>query len=125
MTGSRAPARRPTLGVVLRQLLPGAVVASLVAAVGILHVAARTEVVDTGYTLSHLESENRSLLLENGRLRLELGTLKRSERLEKLARESLGMAPPAPGAVSVLSQPVPGPVQRAALNRPVAVAGRP
>lgn len=113
--------RRPTLGVVLRQLLPGAVVAGLLAAVGILHVAARTEVVDTGYTLSHLEAENRSLTLENDRLRLELATLKRSARLEKLAKDSLGLAPPAPGSVTVLFRTA----QRAALPRPVAVAGRP
>ncbi len=120
MSPPRRSSRRPTLGVVLRQLLPGAVVAALVSAVGILHVAARTEVVDTGYTLSHLESENRALTLDNDRLRLELATLKRSARLETLARDSLGMAPPAPGAVTVLARPA----QRAALQRPVAVAGR-
>jgi len=113
--------RRPSLGVVLRQLLPGAAVAALLAAVGILHVAARTEVVDTGYTLSHLEAENRSLTLENDRLRLELATLKRSARLEKLAKDSLGLVPPAPGSVTVLSRPA----QRAALPRPLTVAGRP
>ncbi len=117
----RPKSRRPSLGVVLRQLLPGAAVAALLAAVGILHVAARTEVVDTGYALSHLEAENRSLTLENDRLRLELATLKRSARLEKLAKDSLGMAPPAPGSVTVLSRPP----QRAALPHPVAVAGRP
>jgi cell division protein FtsL len=118
---SRAQLLRPTLGVVLRQLLPGAAVAALLAAVGILHVAARTEVVDTGYTLSHLEAENQALTLQNDRLRLELGTLKRSARLEKLAKDSLGMAPPAPGAVTVLARPPPRP----APARPVAVAGRP
>ena len=120
MRTARLRSRRPTLGVVLRQLLPGALVAGLLAAVGILHVAARTEVVDTGYTLSHLEGENRSLTLENDRMRLELGTLKRSARLEKLAKESLGMAPPAPGAVTVL----PPPAQRAGSGRVLAVAGR-
>ena len=120
MRADRYPPRRPTLGVVLRQLLPGALVAALLTAVGILHVAARTEVLDTGYTLSHLEGENRALTLANDRLRLELGTLKRSARLEKLAKDSLGMAPPAPGSVTVLE----GAPQRAALPRPVAVAGR-
>jgi cell division protein FtsL len=117
---SRRPssARRPTLGVVLRQLLPGAVVAGLLASVGILHVAARTEVVDTGYVLSQLEAESRALTLENDRLRLELATLKRSARLEKLAHESLGMVPPAPGAVTALARPA------EAAGRPVAVAGR-
>jgi cell division protein FtsL len=121
MSQRLAQPRRPTLGVVLRQLLPGAVVAALVASVGILHVAARTEVVDTGYTLSHLEAENRALTLQNDGLRLELATLKRSARLEKLARDSLGMAPPAPGAVSVLPAPAPKP---SSVARAVAVAGR-
>src|SRR5271170_4475575 len=105
MRRARLQSRRPSLGVVLRQLLPGALVAALLTAVGILHVAARTEVVDTGYTLSHLEGENRVLTLENDRLRLEIGTLKRSARLEKLAKDSLGMAPPAPGSVTVLETP--------------------
>jgi cell division protein FtsL len=121
MKAARAQGRRPTLGVVLRQLLPAAVVAALLAAVGILHVAARTEVVDAGYTLSHREGENRELTLENDKLRLELATLKRSARLEKLAKDSLGMAPPAPGSVTVLALPP----QRAAVPRPLAVAGRP
>ena len=121
MTRARAQPRRPTLGVVVRQLLPGAAVAALLVSVGILHVAARTEVVDTGYALSHLEGENRALTLENDRLRLELGTLKRSARLEKLARDSLGMAPPAPGAVTVLGPPA----QRSVPARSLAVAGRP
>ena len=120
MRAARFQPRRPSLGAVLRQLLPGALVAALLAAVGILHVAARTEVVDTGYTLSHLEGENRALTLENDRLRLELGTLKRSARLEKLAKDSLGMVPPVPGSVTVLE----GPAQRAAVPHPVAVAGR-
>jgi cell division protein FtsL len=120
MRASRTQARRPTLGAVLRQLLPGAVVAALIAAVGILHVAARAEVVDTGYTLSHLEGENRALTLENDRMRLELATLKRSARLETLARDSLGMAPPVPGSITVLSAPA----QRAQAQKPVAVAGR-
>lgn len=115
---TRSLPRRPTLGVVLRQLLPAAAVAALLAAVGILHVAARTEVLDTGYLFSHLEAESRALTLENDRLRLELATLKRSARLEKLGRENLGMAPPAPGSVTVLKLP-------STPSRPLAVAGRP
>ena len=121
MRTERSNPRRPTLGIVLRQLLPAAAVAALLAAVGILHVAARTEVVDTGYLLSHLEAESRALTLENDRLRLELATLKRSARLEKLGRENLGMAPPAPGAITVLGKSA----DRAALPRTLAVAGRP
>ena len=112
---------RPTLGAVLRQLLPGALVAGLLAAVGILHVAARAEVVDAGYLLSQLEAESRALTLEGDRLRLELATLKRSARLEQLARDGLGLAPPAPGAVTVLGADPRRPLP----PRPTAVAGRP
>lgn len=121
MSARRQQPRRPSLGTVLRQLLPGALVAALLTGVGILHVAARTAVVDTGYTLSHLEAENRDLTLENDRLKLELGTLKRSARLERLARDTLGMAPPAVGSVTVLARPPQG----AGAARPLAVAGRP
>ena len=120
MRSARSLPRRPTLGVVLRQLLPAAAVASLLAAVGILHVAARTEVLDTGYLFSQLEGESRALTLENDRLKLELATLKRSARLEKLGRENLGMAPPASGSVTVLKA-----LDRPTSPRPLAVAGRP
>ena len=120
MRADRHQPRRPSLGVVLRQLLPGALVAALLTAVGIFHVAARTEVLDTGYALSHLEGENRALTLENDRLKLELATLKRSARLEKLGRENLGMAPPASGSVTVLKA-----LDRPTSPRPLAVAGRP
>jgi cell division protein FtsL len=91
--------RRVSLGIVLSQFLPVLLCWGLLAAVGILHVASRSQVVDAAYKLSSLEAENRTLLLDNDRLKLELATLKRPARLEALARTRLGMAPPEAAAV--------------------------
>ena len=97
--------RRVSLAMVLSQFLPVTLCWGLLAGVGILHVASRSQVVDAAYRLSSLESENRTLLLDNDKLKLELATLKRPARLEALARTRLGMAPPEAGAVdSVLAR---------------------
>jgi cell division protein FtsL len=84
---------------VLLHLLPAVFLFALFASVGILHVSSRVLVVDMGYRLSQEEGENRSLTRENDRLKLELATLKAPARLERVAREQLGMAMPAGGAV--------------------------
>ena len=89
---------------VLLQILPGALLAALFAAVGILHVTSRVLVVDTGYRLSRLEEENRQLTLRNDRLKLELATLVSPARLEKLARDQ-GLQPPPAGTVISLGAP--------------------
>ncbi|MBU8899233.1 cell division protein FtsL [Corallococcus sp. H22C18031201] len=84
---------------VLLHLLPAVFLFALFAAVGILHVTSRVLVVDMGYRLSQEEGESRALARENDRLKLELATLKGPVRLERVAREQLGMAMPAGGAV--------------------------
>jgi cell division protein FtsL len=68
-------------------------------ALGVFHVWSRTRVLTAGYELGRLESEHRQLLAERDRLKLEVATLRSPGRLERFARERLGMAPPAPGAV--------------------------
>ena len=75
-----------------------ALVAPLVA-LGVFHVWSRSRVLAAGYELGRLESEHRQLLAERDRLNLEVATLRSPGRLERFARERLGMAPPAPGAV--------------------------
>lgn len=90
---------------VLQQLLPAFLFFSLFAAVGILHVSSRVLVVRSGYKLSDLQNDNRQLVREHDRLRLELATLKNPMRLEQLARRDLQMAPPAPGTVITLAAP--------------------
>ncbi|XXF76462.1 cell division protein FtsL [Myxococcaceae bacterium GXIMD 01537] len=94
-------ASRPgvSVGRVLMHLLPAVLLFALFAAVGMLHVTSRVLVVDMGYRLSRAESEGRALTRENDRLKLELATLKAPARLERLAREKLGMAMPTGSAV--------------------------
>ncbi len=80
-------------------VLRAALLALLLAAVGVFHVWSRTQVIASGYDLARLESEHLLLVAERDRLRLEVATLRAPRRLEHFARTRLGMAPPAPGAV--------------------------
>jgi cell division protein FtsL len=66
---------------------------------GIFHVWSRTRVLTAGYELARLQLEHRRLQDERDRLNLEVATLRSPGRLERYARERLGMAPPAPGTV--------------------------
>jgi cell division protein FtsL len=97
-----------TVGGVLLHLLPAVLLFALFAAVGILHVTSRVLVVDMGYRLSKAQSEGNALTRENDRLKLELATLKAPARLEKLAREQLGMVMPSGSAVVSLPPELPG-----------------
>ena len=113
--------RRVSFGAVLGQMLPVAMCCGLLGAVGILHVASRSQVVDAAYRLSALETESRTLSLANDGLKLELATLKRPARLETLARVQLGMAPPEASVVdSVAARPAPVAVRAAEGRRTLA-----
>ena len=106
MSRKSGKGRRVSLGAVLGQMLPVVLCFGLLGAVGILHVASRSQVVDAAYRLSALETESRTLALANDRLKLELATLKRPARLEAIARAQLGMAPPDASVVdSVAARP--------------------
>ncbi len=80
-------------------VMAGLLLAAPLAALGVFHVWARTRVLAVGYELGRLETEHRQLLAERDRLNIEVATLRSPGRLERFARERLGMAPPAPGAV--------------------------
>lgn len=97
-----------TVSRVLMHLLPAVLLFALFAAVGILHVTSRVLVVDMGYRLSKAQSEGNALTRENDRLKLELATLKAPARLEKLARQQLGMRMPSGSAVVSLQPELPG-----------------
>jgi cell division protein FtsL len=97
-----------TVGRVLMHLLPAVLLFALFAAVGILHVTSRVLVVDMGYRLSKAQSEGNTLTRENDRLKLELATLRAPARLERLAREQLGMVMPSGSAVVSLPPELPG-----------------
>lgn len=77
-----------------------ALAVALLAAVGVFHVWSRTRVLAAGYALGELQKEHVRLTSEHDRLRIEVETLRSPAALERFARTRLGMAPPAPGAVS-------------------------
>jgi len=99
MSKSPGSPRGVSVAGVLLHLLPAAFFFLLFVAVGLVHVTSRVRVVDAGYRLSRLQQENRELVQANDKLKLELATLKSPLRLERLAREQLGMAPPSAAAV--------------------------
>ncbi len=72
----------------------------LVTAIGVFHVWSRTRVLAVGYALGELQRDHVALTAEHDRLRIEVETLRSPAVLERIARTRLGMAPPAPGAVS-------------------------
>ena len=83
------------------RLLRAVAAVLLAAAIGLFHVWSRTQVVAAGYALGELQREHVNLESEHDRLRIEVETLRSPAVLEKVARTKLGMAPPAPGSVSV------------------------
>jgi cell division protein FtsL len=76
-----------------------ALLVAVAAAVGIFHVWSHTRVVTAGYRLGELQRSRAALQAGRNRLEVEVATLRTPGRLERFARERLGMAPPAAGAV--------------------------
>lgn len=76
-----------------------ALCAAALAGVGVFHVWSHTRVTNEGYRLDELRRAREALRGERNRLEIEVATLRAPGRLSSLARERLGMAPPAPGAV--------------------------
>jgi cell division protein FtsL len=70
---------------------------ALLAGLLILHAAGRIWVLEQGYELSRLRSDEQTLARENGRLSLELNTLRAPARLERIARGKLLMSTPGSG----------------------------
>lgn len=110
----------------------------LFTAIGVFHVWSRTRVVSAGYALGELQREHVALTTEHDRLRIEVETLRSPAVLERIARTRLGMAPPAPGAVSAAGprfaeageggrgtdglRPTPGPAEPSRSSPPVLLA---
>ncbi len=91
--------RRPRVRTGAARVLAVALLCAPLPAAGVFHVWTRTRVVAAGYELARLQREHDRLSDERGRLVIEVATLRAPGRLERFARERLGMAPPAPGAV--------------------------
>ncbi|MSP37866.1 MAG: cell division protein FtsL [Deltaproteobacteria bacterium] len=66
------------------------------------HVWLRLQVVRMGYVLSTSSKLQTRLEQENRELKFELATLNSPDKLEALARQRLGLAPPEKGQVIVL-----------------------
>jgi len=81
----------------LRSVLRATAGFALLAGLLILHAAGRIWVLEQGYELSRLRSEEQTLIRENGRLSLELNTLRAPARLERLAHGKLLMSTPGTG----------------------------
>lgn len=95
--------RRAMVAGQLRYVGLAALIAAMFAGVGVLHAWSRVSAVNEGYRLSKAEARHRELLRENESLKMQRATLKSAPRLESLARNKLGMAPPTSGQVIPLS----------------------
>lgn len=91
--------RSTSLGARDTRILTFTLAAALLVAVGVFHIWSRTRVLASGYALGELTREHHRLSTEHDRLRIEVETLRSPAAVERFARTTLGMAPPAPGAV--------------------------
>ena len=66
------------------------------------HVSLRYRVIRAGYELSERGTELRTLEQQNRKLRLELSLLRSPERIERLARDKLGLVRPDPEHIRVV-----------------------
>jgi len=121
VNGAIEARRGVSLGVIVFELLPAALLVALFAAVGIVHVTGRVLVVKVGYQLSKLDAEREVLTREHDRLELELATEKNPSRIEAYAR-SLGMAAPAPATLIHATPTPPSPRAAEGGSRKAAVA---
>jgi cell division protein FtsL len=89
--------------------------ASLTAA-ALAHTSLRLGSIRHGYTVSARMKSFRELEEENRKLRLELSLLRSPERIERIARESLGMRRPDPSEIRLVGKGTTPPF--ASLSRP-------
>ncbi len=101
----RGARRTVSIGRILAQLLPAALLVLLFVTVGVVHVTSRVLVVHAGYRMSQLEVESRMLAREHDQLKLERATLLSPARLERIAQEKLGLVPPPAGSVIAAHRP--------------------
>ena len=81
------------------RLTPLFVAIALVSLLSLLFVWSRIQAINFEYEISSLQSQIRSGQDEVKRLRIEAAHLSSDFRIEKLARERLGLQLPAPGQV--------------------------
>jgi cell division protein FtsL len=112
---SRAPIGRRPSGVGRRTFVGMAVVAAVVAAVGVTHTWTRVAVLERKYQLAHARAENERLSSELTQLSLEADTWQSAAKVDQAARTSLSMAKPPPVNVVVVEADTPALRPRAAV----------
>jgi len=85
-----------------RALYAGVIFISLCSSWAMFHVWTRHLSTELGYALSRELSLQEQLASDNKALKLEISTLKSTERLETIAVNNLGMRTPQPGQVVYL-----------------------
>ena len=85
-----------------RALMAGVILISLCSSWAMFHVWTRHLSTELGYALSQKLALQQQLASDNKALRLEISTLKSTERLETIAVNNLGMRTPQPGQVVYL-----------------------
>ena len=81
------------------RLTPLFIVIALVSLLSLLFVWSRIQAINFEYEISSLQSQIRSGQDDVKRLRIEAAHLASDSRIERLAREQLGLQLPAPGQV--------------------------
>lgn len=75
---------------------------------GMMYVWSRIQVITIKHSISQLEHQLEKLQEEIKLSEIDIAPLKASERLEKIARESLHMAPPSQHQIVIVSMPSSG-----------------
>lgn len=83
-----------------RVLLVMLVLMNLISAIGVVHARHRHR--EQFFALTRLEKARDELNIEFSRLQLEQATFAESNRVDKIARERLGMKTPEPGDIAVV-----------------------
>jgi|GEM_PF-905735 len=97
---ARHPRASPVASWLARRFLALWTIAVLAtAAAFVAHLALRFETVRLGYDVGHARREQRSLVEQRRLLSLEAATLGQADRVEAVARGSLGMDVPVPSRV--------------------------
>lgn len=96
---ARAKAKRSGTG---KAVLLSLTAAALLLVISLFHVWSQLRVFKLGYQLSQASAVHMGLSQENAQLRLEVATLKSPQRIEKVARETLGLNLPQPEQIIVI-----------------------
>ncbi len=100
----------------------GALLLIVVTAGALGHVAVRLKGIDVAYAIGKEQRARAELEEQRRRLQIEIGMLKDPVRVVTIARQTLGMGPPSPGAIRALAPPSPTPLPPTSAS---AVGGQP